>query len=362
MQNSFVSFVHGYEDLSLRISEPTLPALARIEASKPTVFRYPFPRTPADFREFAFDFVGEMPHGDAVEFPRLPRFGLTGLAHYGGKIFAGSWNAVYQIDPASGKLERLISHRFMNDLHGIAVGDVGIVTVLTGLDMVVVSDFDGEVIQTLAINDDLTVDRNPPREDIDWRFVGKQFRGSTGIWHFNNVEIVGNSLHLTSRNASSVVIVDLDAGRASLASISHLTPVLIHDGVRLGTSIFFTSVDGKILIAQSWDKASFESGAVEAGAKTAPFNRGLISKVLRLSDSDFGREPNWCRGIAVDSRSILVTVDGRYGSDLSFGVVEIDHQGTFREEVRIGWNEIGNPSRLRYVTGFDVLLEKEIVG
>lgn len=346
----------------MSIRERLLPALAKIDSSQQIVFRYPFPRTPTDFRNGSFELVGEMPLETEVEFSRLPRFGLTGLSHFEGKIFAGSWNAVYQINPMSGALEKLISNRFMNDLHGIAVGNLGIVTVLTGFDTVVISDFEGRVIQTLTINNDLTVDRDFPHDSIDWRFVGKQFRGSTGVWHFNNVEIVGTSIHLTSRNASSVVVVELGARLAYLSSISHLTPVLIHDGVRYGKQIFFTSVDGKVLIAANWDEALFESGAVETGARDAPFRRGLISRVLRLSDSDFGREPNWCRGIAVDDESIIVTVDGRYGSDLSFGVVEIDHKGTFREEVRLPWSDIGSESQLRYVTGFDVLLEKEVLG
>ena len=360
MENLFFSFVHGYENPSFEISDSALPALGRIQGPQRTIFRYPFPRTPRDFRAGDFELMGEMPLGNSADFKGLPRFGLTGLTHYGGKIFAGSWNAVYQIDPATGALEKLISNRLMNDLHGIAAGDIGLVTVLTGMDTVVVSSFEGEVIETLTILPDLTVNRSFPHNEIDWRFVGKQFRGSTGVWHFNHVEIVGETLYLTSRNASSIVVVDLTTYSTYLLTISHLTPVLIHDGVHFGREIFFTSVDGKILISAEWDKASFESGAVESGAKHAPFNRGYISRSLRLSDSQFGREPNWCRGIAVTDQSILVTVDGRYGTDLSFGIVDLDHQGNFREEIRIAWGEIGSESNLRYVTGFDLLLEREV--
>lgn len=361
MDSIFVSFVHGYEKLSFEISDSTLPALVRIDGSQRFIFRYPFPRTPKDFRAGDFELLGEMPIGNNAEFKKLPRFGLTGLTHFGGKIFAGSWNAVYQVDPATGALEKLISNRLMNDLHGIAAGDLGLVTVLTGMDTVVISSFEGEVLETLTIMRDLTVNRSFSHKEIDWRFVGKQFRGSTGVWHFNHVEIVGKSLYLTSRNASSIVVVDLETYSAYLLSISHLTPVLIHDGVHFSNEIYFTSVDGKVLIAAKWDEASFESGAVEHGAKHAPFNRGYVSRALRLSDSQFGREPNWCRGIAVTDQSIFVTVDGRYGSDLSFGIVDLDHQGNFREEIRIAWGEIGSESNLRYVTGFDLLREKEVL-
>ena len=57
------------------------------------------------------------------------------------------------------------------------------------------------------------------------------------------------------------------------------------------------------------------------------FSRDLVCELIRLEETDYGHEPNWCRGITFDDK-IFVTIDGRYGSDLSFGLLGINRTGT----------------------------------
>ena len=87
------------------------------------------------------------------------------------------------------------------------------------------------------------------------------------------------------------------------------------------------------------------------------YNRDLVTEVIEISKTDFGREPNWCRGIAVSEGKIYVTIDGRYDSDLSFGVLEIDEKThKTRQIARLRWDEVGNEDEIRYVTGFDLIV------
>jgi len=133
-----------------------------------------------------------------------------------------------------------------------------------------------------------------------------------------------------------------------------MTPVLLHDGKRYGYEHYFTSIDGKIIVAQDSLDADFDAREGSDSAKF--FNRDFMSKIIRLQETEFGREPNWCRGIEKSGDSIFVTVDGRYGSDLSFGVVEIVNEKKLGLYNKLKWADIGDEKELRFVTGFDVCL------
>lgn len=355
-----VSFVHGYSSLNYDVSKDLLPALWSLDfpaSADPKktglVHNYPFPRSVSDFLEHGNLVLGSMPLPGASDFKKLPRFGLTGLADFGDYLFAGSWNAVYKIRKKDFKLQNLISNNLMNDMHGIYVDEHHVITVLTGKDTVVISDHDGTVVDFFTIASDLSVFTDDELVEADWRFLSKQFRGSTGLWHFNYVQKFDDEIWLTSRNISGFVVVNLRTRSAHLRMMNHMTPVLIHDGVFQDGQFLFTSVDGKIIIAEHFGTAKFSSR--EGSENNEKFNRDLVVKVTRLDETKFGREPNWCRGIERIGDVIYVTVDGRYDSDLSFGLLGLKPNGDSVLEKRLRWSEIGSESDLRYVTGFDVL-------
>ena len=80
----------------------------------------------------------------------------------------------------------------------------------------------------------------------------------------------------------------------------------------------------------------------------------MVCELIRLEETEFGKQPNWCRGIACNKDEMYITVDGLYGSDLSFGLVGLKRTGEKIFETRINWHELGKVDFLRYVTGFDV--------
>ena len=282
---------------------------------------------------------------------------VTGLEISGDKLYAGSWNGVYCIDRKTGEMESLISNRLMMNLHGIAVTPEYVVTVLTAKDTVVISDYHGKLLDWFEVRPNLNLYRDKSICGIDWRFVSKMFRGSCGYWHFNNVQVLepGRFL-LTSRSASCLVEVNTNTGTAELRLMDLMTPVLLHDGNFIGGKWYFTSVDGKILIAEESSRKNKTCREGDKAENMYLYNRDLVAKLIRLDETKFGREPNWCRGIAVYEDEIFVTVDGRYDSELAFGLLGLRENGTVTYYEKLHWNQVGKESEIRYVTGFDIAI------
>lgn len=353
--NIVVSFVHGYEDQDLRISGEDRPALLKIANGKSRVYKYVFPRNPADFGNIGHVLSGTRPLESARDFKKLPRFGFTGLRKYGGCFYAGSYNGVYEIDAATLELRRIISNELMSNPHGISVDGNGIITILTSKDTLVLSDFDGNIIDHYMISNDLTVHKDEKLPEIDWRFISKQFTGSCGYWHFNYVQRFGSEIWLTSRSASCFVVLNLKTRKAHLRLMNLLTPVLLHDGLFCDGKYYFTSIDGKIVIAEDGNLANRSQRTKESVDNLDLYNRDLVADVIRLSETELARKPNWCRGLACKDGIIYVTIDGRYDTELSFGVIGLKDGEKIVLNKRLHWSEVGSTSQLRYVTGFDIL-------
>lgn len=349
--NLAISFVHAYDDF-YKPNEDELPALWLLKNGDSIVKKYPFPRNLNDFYDLKTKITGSMPLESAENFKKLPRFGLTGLKSNGEFLYAGSWNAVYEINKKNFELSRIISNNLMNDMHGIWVDENIIITILTGKDTIVISDHDGNVIEHFAIHKDLSVHCDKKIEEIDWRFLSKQYRGATGIWHFNYVQKFDNEIWLTSRNLNSFIVVNLDTKTASIRTMNHKTVILLHDGLRHNDEYFFTSIDGKIIIATDASTAKFETR--EHIAEIQNFSRDMICEIIRLEETDLKRQPNWCRGISCIDDRMYVSIDGRYDSDLSFGVYGLKRDKTKIFENRLKWEQIGDVNNLKYVTGFDL--------
>jgi len=343
------TFVHGYEG-EFHPSKP-LASLVVSDENSTQFFEYEFPRNPDEFFQTTLNLIGETPLKSAKNFEALPRFGFTGLSLEGKFLFCGSWNGVYQLNKDDYQCEAFISHRLMNDLHGICVDENVLYTVLTGKDTIVLTSLDGEILETYTVQNDLGVIKND--ESLlqhDWRFVSKQFRGATGLFHFNHVQIKGREIWATSRNLGCFVVIDMDKGLAHLRTINQKTVVLLHDGIYKNGAHYFTSIDGKILISSDEEAHNPR----EHFDEVVLFSRDLNSKVIRLEETELGRQPNWCRGVDVYQNDIATTIDGLYGSDLSFKLLVITHEGKIERLKEIRWEDIGDINNLRYVTGFDV--------
>lgn len=346
------SFVHGYEDLDFNDPEEVKPSLWCI-GKEEKVYSYPFPRNVEDFNQIGSLLAGKKPLAGAKNFKKLPRYGLTGLSQTNEHIFAGTWNAVYQIKKDDFSLEKIISNQLMNDMHGIWADGKSIITILTGKDTVVFTDFDGTIIDHFTIDNQLNVFKNEALEEIDWRFLSKQFRGATGRWHLNYVQRFDNEIWLTARNLGAFIVVNLDTKKAHIRAMNQKTTVLLHDGVKVNDEYYFTSIDGKVLIATDAESATFNTRDEFEGVDK--FDRDMICELIRLEETEFGREPNWCRGIDCKDDIMYLSVDGRYDTDLSFGVIALKRNGEMIFEKRLKWSDVGSEATLRYVTGFDII-------
>lgn len=347
-----ISFVHGYQNLNILLQDIKRPALWRLTKEKSQVYSYYFPRNPSDFYKIEDVHLGQKPFSTVSDFRTLPRFGFTGLSRYNGHIYAGSWNGVYVLDESNLEWVGFISNTLTNDLHGILADDIGLWTILTPYDTLVLNDYNGHILNTWTINRDLGVERYQGPE-VDWRFVGKQFRGSCGFFHFNFIRREGNKIWLTSRSCNALIVLDLLTEECTLRLMNLCTPSLLHDGVKIDSKIYFTSIDGKIIIAE--DAVDSGRTAQETVPDLALYRRDFAADLIRINETDYGKEPNWCRGFARRNDINYVTIDGRYDTELSFGVLGIDDGGKVYLNRRLNFSEIGDESELRYVSGFSLI-------
>ena len=334
-----VSFVTGYKESREEAMDicNTVPCLWEVSEKVNKIHKYPFPRMVQDFREIEVPIIGQMPDESLQDFEILPRFGLTGLTQDDDRLYAGSWNGVYMIRKKDFFLEGILSHKLICDTHGICLGNDMIITLLTCKDTVVLSSKEGELIDHFTVKADLSLERDDTLLDVDWRFISKQKRGSVGLFHFNYAKKYGDELYLTSRNLSCFVVIDLKKRVARLRPVSFKYPNLIHDGLLHDNKFYFTSIDGQVHITKEGDPNS------------------LYTSDLQEENIKLKRFPNWTRGLEVVGDSIYVTIDGRYGADLGFGIQKIDMKGKYMGEIKIDISKIEYPSLISYMTGFDII-------
>ncbi len=352
-----ISFVHGYHNLKKNIVDMKRPALLELEKKKITSHSFFFPRNPEDFFKNEEMIVGNMPNNNLGNFKKLPRFGFTGIANLKKKIFCGSWNGIYEIDSNNFKLKKIISNNLMSDIHGIDVKKEYLISVLTCKDTVVFTDFNGKILNHFTINKNLGIVKNKNLEKIDWRFVSKQFRGSTGFFHFNYIYQRNSAeLWLTSRNLNSFVVVNLRTMKAELRMMNLYSPVLVHDGFHYKSKIYLTSIDGKILIANE-NKNEVQKTA-EKVQNYKIYNKDLNCEIIRLDKKLIGKIPNWCRGIKVRNNIAYVLIDGRYDTKLRFSLLEIDmNKKKLIRKVHYNWKKIDKSEKqIRYCSGFDLVI------
>jgi len=327
------SFVCGFSDTA-NIGHVPIPALWHVRGRESHVYSYPFPRNTSDFH--GLPIKGEMP-GKEEPFKDRPRFGLTGLCKLGDYIFAGSWNGVYKI-AKDFTLESIISNHLISDPHGIYCDNDFIYTCLTCKDALIISDHEGRIVDRFSVGKDLKLYIDDSLDRYDWRFISKQYRGGKGFFHFNYIQKHGDEILLTSRNLGSLVVIDIKSRSCHLEPINLASQTLLHDGVKINDKYYFTSVDGQIIIAENIDGGLY--------------NRGLCADYIRLR-----RKPNWCRGIAIKGDVALTAVDGKYGSNLAFGIHAVSLSGKYIGEIRFSYDysKIGIKQKPLYLTGFDIV-------
>ena len=356
-----ISFVHGYENDNINIQKTQVPALIRMDPVTKEIkeiISLEFPRTPKDFLEFTYEMLGEKPlPSQELEFKKLPRFGLMGLTNDDDHIYAASWNGIYKFNRKDFAMEGLISHRLVSDPHGIEVKDEKIYSIVTCLDLVVVTNkITGEILDYFSIDRNLNIIRDEQVMEYDWRFISKQERGAVGNWHFNHIRISNNKLYLTSRLTSSVIEIDESKTKATIRTVCWDTPVMIHDGKLLSNDeLAFTSVDGKILIAKNAAKMNSKMRGIKDNAFQRLMKRDMVNISIRLGQI-LGKEINWCRGIEEYDDSYITTTEGRYDQEYPyFNISFVKKDGSDVDLIKVPYNILEFPEQIRYMTGFSIL-------
>jgi len=359
----YVSFVHGYHNDDVLISRNEIPCLLSIDPDRKNILDTRslfFPRTPEDFYSplISSYIIGSHPKMDELtSFKKLPRFGLMGLAQDDQFLYAAAWNGIYKLELSDLSLSGFITHQLISDPHGICINEGRLYSILTALDLVVITELaTGKVLDYFSIDRELKISRDKSVEKYDWRFISKQHRGAVGNWHFNHIEIHNNKILLTSRLASCLVEIDLSTLDASLRTICWDTPVMIHDGrIFDNEDIVFTSVDGKILIANHPDKINSSISSMSNENFHSLMKRDLVNTSIRLG-SIIGREINWCRGIEDIGSEYITTTDGRYDQDHPyFNIAFINKENKSVKFLKVGYELVDFPDEIRYMTGFSIL-------
>ena len=356
-----ISFVHGYQNDNLNMQKRQVPALIRMDPITKKIkeiINLEFPRTPKDFLEFKYEILGENPlPSQELEFKKLPRFGIMGLTHDNEHIYAASWNGIYKLNRKDFAMEGLISHRLVSDTHGIDLKDEKIYSIVTSLDLIVVTDkINGEILDYFSIDRDLNIIRDEKVMEYDWRFISKQERGAVGNWHFNHVRISNNKLYLTSRLTSSVIEIDESKTKATIRTVCWDTPIMLHDGKLLSNDeLAFTSVDGKILIVKDAAKMKSKMRGIKDTAFHSLMKRDMVNTSIHLGQI-LGKEINWCRGIEEYDGNYITTTDGRYDQEYPcFNITFVKKDGSNVDLVQVPYNLLEFPEQIRYMAGFSIL-------
>ena len=369
-----ISFCHGYlneDSLSnneyfLSLAKKEIPSVILFDEKKwkiNDIISFKFPRLEQDFFNYEMRKIvkGELPKSDVFNsFVRKPRYGVMGLSfeENSKKFYAATWNGIYECDINNFQNLKFITHCLINDPHGIDVKNGKIYSVITPLDLVVVTNInDGSIIDYFSINVDLSVEKNKKEIlDFDWRFITKQSRGALGNWHFNDIRVEGTVLYLSSRLTSCVVTVDLVTKKCNLKTIAWDTPVMIHDGIiDYDGNVVFTSVDGKILICNKPSKINYNKGNLSEKSFHPLMKRNWVSKSIRI-ENILKRDINWCRGLCDDKNNYYTTIDGRYDQKRPyFSLAEINKENLKIREFKFSYDILPFPSEIRYMTGFSVI-------
>ncbi len=194
----------------------------------------------------------------------------------GERLLLCTQTEVLVYDPRRNRLERTISHPCFNDLHHVARIDGRIHVVSTGLDLVVVVDDDGTIIEERSVIEVPTWSRFD--RAVDYRRVATTKPHQS---HPNYIAWADGRRWVTRFEQRDAF--PLDGGEPI-----KLADRPVHDGVPEGDRAWFTAVSGRVIVTEP-----------AAGRVVADFD---LDRVPREEPATLG----WCRGLAHEPDRVLV--------------------------------------------------------
>lgn len=212
--------------------------------------------------------------------PKLPAILFKSASIHDGKFYACTSTEVLVYELPDFRLLHYISLPCFNDLHHVIPTSQGtLLAVVTGLDMLVEVSIEGKLLREWSV-----LEREDPwtrfSRDIDYRLVPstKPHRS-----HPNHVFQLGDEIWVTRFNQRDAISMT-NPGRRINVEVQRP-----HDGHVHADSVFFTTVDGHVVVASR---------------KTLQ-----VEKVydLNLMSGKNGQPLGWCRGLALmDERFLWV--------------------------------------------------------
>lgn len=135
---------------------------------------------------------------------------------------------------------------------------------------------------------------------------------------------------------------------------------MIHDGKFDKDSIYFTTVNGKILKCFRKNKLIRLNSRKDENLITKiifkKFHHGLPTEVIDLKKY-LSREPSWCRGVHLDKNYIFTTIDGRRNSKNNhMKLIRLSKKNLKAKIIfELNSSKIENIHELLNTTGFDII-------
>ena len=196
-----------------------------------------------------------------------------------------------------------ISHPWFNDVHHVRLTSNDTLLVAnTGLDMVMELNFDGELINQWGVADTPTWDRFDENEDYRKIATTKPHES-----HPNFVfEYEGEYWVTRFSQRDAVCLNDTDN------KISNISEEGIHDGVVYEDKIYFTSVDGKVMIHDLKNKQQLAKVDLNTIDKS-DYSLGWCRGISRLDEDNFVvgfsrlRETTWKENVRWIKHKMLIS-------------------------------------------------------
>lgn len=129
--------------------------------------------------------------------------GLRGIAKYRDELYIMVWNSIVVVNLCTFEVSKIISHRWMSDLHGIYVNEDRRWVTSTFSDALILCNFDAKPINICwFLEKDVDPELISFDRDLDWRLIGKEFRGFN-LFHRNHVEVKRDTVYVTGHGGNT---------------------------------------------------------------------------------------------------------------------------------------------------------------
>ncbi len=197
---------------------------------------------------------------------------------WGDKLIVPTNTEILFVDLQTLDIEKTISLSSFNDLHHVNVSDNKIYLANTGLEMVQILSFDGELLEEVPQASTPTWERFDKK--TDYRFYGSTKPHEV---HLNHVFFIDRQPWCTRFQFRDAINIYAPSKRIDL----HVSNGMPHDGLVIGDYIYFTITDGFLVVANK-----------------NTCQREAVYDLNKLSGED--KQLGWCRGVHIDGNHAYV--------------------------------------------------------